>query len=237
MLPTTLIGTAHFTAFSGIWHDQSVVRMNARLWMNPGPLNEAAGLPRRSARASLLEKGEKISSAGHRCEKCCSRTIFAVCWSGRAFDPDKEQFVRDGETNRYLTREYRKPYTEPARFDGSAPVVRNTMPLRRLNLATSVASAYSPSRRSCRRTSIVKRLLFLECEILSEYEFVKTGKSREALSILFRARARDHRGVHAASSLGAEMFSGSNLYPNPRTELMNWVWWGAASSFLRNRSM
>src|SRR5712692_8975766 len=165
MLPTTLIGTAHSTAISGIWHDQSVVPMNARLWMNPGLLNEAAGLPRRSARVSLLEKGEKINLiCWAPCEKCCSRTIFAVCWSGRAFDPDKEQFVRDGEANRYLTREYRKPYTMPARFDGSAPVVRNTMPLRRLNLATSVAGAYSPSRRSCRRTSIVKRLLFLECE-------------------------------------------------------------------------
>ena len=29
------------------------------------------------------------------------------------FDPDKEQFVADQEANRYLTREYRKPYTMP----------------------------------------------------------------------------------------------------------------------------
>jgi predicted dehydrogenase len=29
------------------------------------------------------------------------------------FDPDKEKFVGDDEANRYLTREYRKPYTMP----------------------------------------------------------------------------------------------------------------------------
>ena len=29
------------------------------------------------------------------------------------FDPDKEQFVADQEANRYLTREYRKPYILP----------------------------------------------------------------------------------------------------------------------------
>jgi len=29
------------------------------------------------------------------------------------FDPDKERFVGDDEANRYLTREYRKPYTLP----------------------------------------------------------------------------------------------------------------------------
>jgi hypothetical protein len=54
--------------------------------------------------------------------------------------------------------------------------------------------------------------------------------------MLFGAGQNTHH-PHAASSLADDMLSGLKLYPNPRTELMNWGWQGPASSFLRNRNM